>query len=680
MRNRVKNLLYSILLIILTFLLPVNFGYAADAGASTVRFAIIGDYGNEAAGVADVADLVYSWDTDFIITVGDNRYGSRSYDQTVGQFYCPYLRDAGSGAYCQGGSSITNDFYPSLGNHDYLDSGGLNEYLNYFTLPGIDDISSWTSGTERYYDFIRGPVHFFVLDSQASLESVFEETRQMNWLKSELAISTTPWQVVYFHHSPYSSGPDGSTILMRWPFASWGAEAVISGHNHAYERINANGIVYFVNGLGGASAYSFENPVGGSQVRYNNDYGAMLIDADNTAMIFQFINTSGDVIDTYTISESSPPGIIDVWVESSFDDVEQSLTGETAGTMYMNSSDVELGSDSQYWGNQAVGLRFQNIAIPQGSYITKAYLEFVVDETGSSTTVVEIRAQDINDAPAFSTDKFDVTDRNTTTSIVSWDISEWKAVDDIHQSPDLSAIVQEVVDRNGWKDNNSMVFIITGTGSRTAESWDGESASAALLHIEYSSSMPTNIPPAASFMVNTSELIASFTDMSSDSDGTIVNWMWNFGDGNTSSTQSPAHTYAADGTYAVSLTVTDNDGDFSTASQSVTVAGPPLVTMHVGEMNGTSAQSRRSWNATATITVHDSYEKAVSGATVSGSWSGGVKGNRSCVTNASGECSVIKNNIKLKNSSVMFTVKKITHLSYTYDPDSNIISSITINK
>ena len=130
----------------------------------------------------------------------------------------------------------------------------------------------------------------------------------------------------------------------------------------------------------------------------------------------------------------------------------------------------------------------------------------------------------------------------------------------------------------------------------------------------------------------------------------------------------------------MSLTVTDNDGDFSTASQSVTVVAPPLVTMHVSEMNGTSAQSRRGWKATATITVHDSNGEAVSGATIRGRWSSGVKGRNSCVTNASGECSVIKNNIKIKNSSVIFTVKNIAHLSHAYDPDSNITSSITIDR
>jgi hypothetical protein len=88
---------------------------------------------------------------------------------------------------------------------------------------------------------------------------------------------------------------------MRWPFASWGADAVISGHDHTYERIFADGIVYFVNGLGGHSIYKFNTPVTGSQVRYNGDYGAMRVDASDTAITFEFISLSGNIIDAYTI-------------------------------------------------------------------------------------------------------------------------------------------------------------------------------------------------------------------------------------------------------------------------------------------------------------------------------------------------------------------------------------------
>jgi subtilase family serine protease len=83
---------------------------------------------------------------------------------------------------------------------------------------------------------------------------------------------------------------------------------------------------------------------------------------------------------------------------------------------------------------------------------------------------------------------------------------------------------------------------------------------------------PTNTPPVANFSVATNGLTATFTDSSTDSDGSIASRSWNFGDSSTSTTTSPSHTYAAAGTYSVSETVTDNQGATNTKTTSVTVS------------------------------------------------------------------------------------------------------------
>lgn len=82
----------------------------------------------------------------------------------------------------------------------------------------------------------------------------------------------------------------------------------------------------------------------------------------------------------------------------------------------------------------------------------------------------------------------------------------------------------------------------------------------------------SNSYPIADFTFTTTELTANFTDQSTDSDGSIASWVWDYGDGNTSTAQNPSHTYSAGGTYSVTLTVTDDDGANASTTQNVSVS------------------------------------------------------------------------------------------------------------
>ncbi|RLD66091.1 MAG: hypothetical protein DRI84_05580 [Bacteroidetes bacterium] len=66
-----------------------------------------------------------------------------------------------------------------------------------------------------------------------------------------------------------------------------------------------------------------------------------------------------------------------------------------------------------------------------------------------------------------------------------------------HQTPELRDLVQEITDRGGWVSNNSIVFLITGTGTRVAESYNGESNNAPLLHVKYVLNGVRSVTPPA---------------------------------------------------------------------------------------------------------------------------------------------------------------------------------------
>jgi hypothetical protein len=258
---------------------------------SQVKFAAIGDYGLAGTNELAVANLVKSWNPDFIITLGDNNYplgADSTIDQNIGQYYHEYIYPY-EGTY--GNGSNVNRFFPSLGNHDWY-SDSAKPYLDYFELPG----------NERYYDFIYGNIHLFSLDSDPNEpDGVTDTSFQAMWLKKALQSSEQKWNIVYIHHAPFSSGPHTSTIFTQWPYKLWGADLVLSGHDHDYERLIVDSLTYIVNGLGGHSIYTFVDTLEQSVFRYCDNYGALLIEADENKLTTKFYNINEELIDSANV-------------------------------------------------------------------------------------------------------------------------------------------------------------------------------------------------------------------------------------------------------------------------------------------------------------------------------------------------------------------------------------------
>lgn len=119
--------------------------------------------------------------------------------------------------------------------------------------------------------------------------------------------------------------------------------------------------------------------------------------------------------------------------------------------------------------------------------------------------------------------------------------------------------------------NPSRTYAAAGTYNVTLTVTDNGGATNAITKA-VTVTAPANVPPVANFSFTTSNLTATFTDSSSDSDGTIASRSWAFGDGGTSTATNPSRTYAAAGTYNVTLTVTDNGGATNSKTSAVTVS------------------------------------------------------------------------------------------------------------
>jgi tartrate-resistant acid phosphatase type 5 len=211
-----------------------------------------------------VSNMLNRWDRessvsrlDALLTTGDNNYPVGAMDvmdNVVGQYYSKFMYPY-SGRHQSATDSI-NRFWPVPGNHDWTDKCGsgssLAPYLTYMPV-----------NNKSYYDVVIADVHFFMLDSDCNEPDGYTATStQAGWLQTKLSESTSRWKLVLLHHPPYSSGAHGSQARSQWPFKAWGADAVIAGHDHNYERIvRHGGFPYFINGLGGKDHRSFTRTV-----------------------------------------------------------------------------------------------------------------------------------------------------------------------------------------------------------------------------------------------------------------------------------------------------------------------------------------------------------------------------------------------------------------------------------
>ncbi len=147
-------------------------------------------------------------------------------------------------------------------------------------------------------------------------------------------------------------------------------------------------------------------------------------------------------------------------VSQSSDDAEERVS---TGAIDLTSTDLELIRDGT--NDQVVGIRFQNVTVPAGATILNAYIEFETDETANLDPIsLTLRGQAADNPGTFTSTAYNISSRTRTTASVAWSPATWSTLNQDHPTPDISSIVQEIVNRGGWSSGNAMAFIVQGSG------------------------------------------------------------------------------------------------------------------------------------------------------------------------------------------------------------------------
>jgi hypothetical protein len=275
---------------------------APEAGTGTVSFIVYGDSGTGSSEQRQLASLMTADSFDIALHAGDIAYGNGG---GTGDATWQTFLDWFFGIY--DGWLPYRPIFPSEGNHDSRPSNGDGRaYLDLFSLPN----------GERYYSFDYGPVHFVALDTEYAFQDTARRAAQLAWLESDLAATSQPWKVAFYHRSPFSAGGEhGSDLAVRNAFAPvferYGVQLSLSAHEHDYERTVpvaiAGGppVVYVVAGGGGAPLYPAGTASWTAHSASRHHY--VRASADACTLTLEAVALTGAVFDGTTLSRCPAP-------------------------------------------------------------------------------------------------------------------------------------------------------------------------------------------------------------------------------------------------------------------------------------------------------------------------------------------------------------------------------------
>ncbi len=534
MKNKIAALLSAIVVLFATFGI-----YSTNQTASAVEAPVVfmgagdiaacGSWSNPNA--VSTGDLIRETNPDFVFAAGDNAYS----DGTLTEY---------NQCYDPAWGSFKAKTWPVPGNHEYHTTGAQG-YVDYF---GLAKVSNTQNGGLYYAKDLGNNWRYYALNSEVTLST---GSAQQTWLANDLAAHPGMHYIAAWHRPRYNNGTTHGSSTSTCPL--WNtlqnakADLVIVGHEHIYNRYEkmdcngvpkADGIREILIGNGGNQLYGINSSATPVPTYQNNlDFGDLKLNLYSDHYEWQFIasgrqwNSSnggfnsgnkGQILDSGSTltniagtpgtstptptptptatatptptptatSTPAPTGTLDRSVSAATDDAEQNVS---SGAVDTASTDLEFTLDGST--NQQLGTRFTNVTVPKDATITKAYVEFTVDETGSTyPTDLTVKAQAADNPATYSGTANDITSRTYGSASVAWSATDWTTVGQKKQTSDISALVQEVVNRTGWAPGNALALKFNGTGHVVADSFEGGATVAPKLHVEYSTGTATPTP------------------------------------------------------------------------------------------------------------------------------------------------------------------------------------------
>jgi hypothetical protein len=574
-----------------------------------LRIWVLGDSGTANADAEAVRDAYDAYaparlETDVWLMLGDNAYNDGTlaeYQAAVFDFYPEWLRQV--------------PLWPVLGNHEAYTSRSADQsgpYFDLFTLPTAGECGGVPSGTEAYYSFDHGPVHFVVLDSADSDRS--SGGAMATWAKADLAaVDQATWVIVAFHHPPYSKGSHNSDtesymVQMRENLLpvleAGGVDLVLTGHSHSYERsflldghygpsttldpamvrqdhdgdplgdgpytkwpegqAPHEGAVYVVAGSSGqVSGGTFDHPAMFASLAA---LGSLVLDIDGLTLEGRFLDDVGAVLDTFAIDKGRTTIV-------SVSGARIAATGEaiTLTGLAREPGGGEVPTYSWDWGDGSpgsLGNPASHAWTAEGPFtvtltvtdsrgdVTSETLRVDVDDHPPVIDVLEVSADPVEGSLATLTGH--AVDAGGDPLTYQWTVDgvphDGDIVDHLFFEDGVYAAILTVTDDAGR--------VVTGA-----------------LDVDVA-----NLPPSVASIIVPADateavpfvLTASVSDPGSFYDP--LTWSWRLPDGAVIEGTAPTVTLEDDGPWPVVLTVTDDEGAVTVHEADVTVANlPPTV-------------------------------------------------------------------------------------------------------